>query len=373
MRSIGIGIIGWGFMGRTHTHALRSIAMMYPGIDFSIRLVGVCSGHLENAEKAKEDLGFAFAADDYRELLKRDDIDVVSICTPNDMHEQMALDAIAAGKHVYIDKPLSVTYESAKRIADAAEKVGVCAQLVMNNRFFPSTIRAHQLIDEGRIGEITSFTGRYYHSGSVEAGKPAGWKQLMQGGVLLDLGSHILDLLTWYLGMPESVFSASRVLYPERPLRTGGTSRALAEDHIAILMKTASGVIGTVDVGKIQTGINDEMSFEIYGTKGAMKWSLTEPNWLDFFDNTIPEAPYGGMRGFKRIECVARYDKPAGTFLPPKNTIGWDRGHIHCYYSFLDCVAHGKKPQPNLRDGAALQYLMEKIKASSASGNWETL
>ena len=122
MRTIGIGIIGWGFMGKTHTHAIRSIPLFYPGIDFQPKLVGVCSRTVKKAEEAKALFGFEFATGDYRELLADDRIDVVSICTPNGQHEQMAVDALKAGKHVYIDKPLAMDGASARRILEAAKK-----------------------------------------------------------------------------------------------------------------------------------------------------------------------------------------------------------------------------------------------------------
>ena len=196
MKIIGVGVIGWGFMGKTHTQALRNIALFYPGIDFQIKLRCICSRRLEKAEEAARLAGFESYTDDYRELLARKDIDVVSICTPNDQHEAMAIAAIQAGKHVYIDKPLAVTSQSAGRIAAAAATANVFTQMVFNNRFTPAVLRAKQLVDEGRIGEVLTFSARYLHSGSIDPNRPIGWKQQMQGGVLLDLGSHALDLLT---------------------------------------------------------------------------------------------------------------------------------------------------------------------------------
>ena len=194
MKIIGVGVIGWGFMGKTHTQALRNIALFYPGIDFQIKLRCVCSRRLEKAQEAAQLAGFESYTDDYRELLARKDIDVVSICTPNDQHEAMAIAAIQAGKHVYIDKPLAVTSESAGRIAAAAAAANVFTQMVFNNRFTPAVLRAKQLVDEGRIGEVLTFNARYLHSGSIDPNRPIGWKQQMQGGLLLDLGCHALDL-----------------------------------------------------------------------------------------------------------------------------------------------------------------------------------
>ena len=370
VKSIGIAVIGWGFMGRTHTHALRAIPLMYPGIDFKPVLKCVCSRREEPARKAMEDLGFESYTTDWKTLLTRDDIDAVSICTPNSLHEEMAIAFLKAGKHVYIDKPLSVTYESAKRIAKAAEESGSLTQMVMNNRFLPATMRAKQLADEGALGEIIGFRGYYLHSGSVDENKPIGWKQQMEGGVILDLASHALDLVTDIVGFPKEVLCAANTLYASRPTKAGGIETALSEDHAILTLRLPNGAIGSVEASKIATGTNDEMGYEIYGKKGALRFDLMEPGWLWFFDNTVPEAPLGGKRGFTRIEAMARYPAPAGTFLPPKNAIGWDRGHIHCYYSFLDCVAHGKKPSPSIQDGARLQGVLSAAAESARTGLW---
>ena len=371
MKTIGIGIIGWGFMGRTHTHALRALPLFYPNAGFRAELKCVCSRRLEMARQAAEELGFESFTDDYRELLAREDIDVVSICTPNNLHEEMAIAALQAGKHVYIDKPLAVTPESAARIAAAAKAApGSLTRMVFNNRYFPATMRAKELVEAGCIGELLSFHARYLHSGSIDPNKPIGWKQQLQGGVLLDLGSHALDLVTWLCGYPEEVFCATRTLYDERPTKDGGREKALSEDHVVATLRMPGGALGLLEASKIATGANDELTLELRGTKGALRWNGMNASFVEFFDNTVPETPLGGTRGFTQIESVARYPAPGGTFLPPKNAIGWDRGHIHCYYTFLDCVARGVRPENGIEEGAKLQALMGAMQASAESGEW---
>jgi len=371
MKTIGIGVIGWGFMGRTHTLAIRSLPLFYPDAGFQARLVGVCSRTVSKAERARDELGFEYAAGDYRALLDDPNIDVVSICTPNDEHERMAIDALKAGKSIYIDKPLTVDYPSALRILEAAKAAPGKAQLALNNRFFTATLRAKQLAEEGRLGEILSFTCRYLHSGSIDPDKPMGWKQGRGGGVLLDLGSHALDLVTWLIGQqPAEVLCAMNTLYPERPTREGGVCRDIAEDHALMMLRLKSGALGTVEASKITAGTTDVMFLEITGTKGAIRWNLENPGWLEFYDNTQPEVPLGGLRGYTRIECVGRYPAPGGAFLPSKNAVGWERGHMHCYFSFLDCVARGLTPSPSLEEGARLQKLMDRMAESAEKRGW---
>ena len=371
MRTIGVGIIGWGFMGKTHTQALRSLPLFYPGAGFGVALRCVCAGHLENARAAARAAGFERFTDDYRELLAMEDIDVVSVCTPNDLHEEMVIAALTAGKHVYIDKPLAVTAESARRIAEAAAKAPGFTRMVFNNRYMPATLRAKQLVEEGRIGRVLTFSARYLHSGSIDPNKAVGWKQGPGGGVLLDMGSHALDLLTWLVGWPERVMCKSFTLYPERPAPGGGRTTALTEDHAQMLLQLEGGAVGSAEASKIATGSNDELLLEIRGDKGALMWNAMDANYLDFYDNTLPEAPYGGMRGFTRIESVGRYPAPGGKFLPPKSSVGWERGHLHCYYTFLDAVARNERPTENTAaDGARLQQLMEDCRKSDEMGMW---
>ncbi|MBQ3575437.1 MAG: Gfo/Idh/MocA family oxidoreductase [Clostridia bacterium] len=370
MKTINIGVIGWGFMGKTHTQALRSIPLFYPDCGFEINLKCICTRRIEKAQEAMRAAGFERCCTDYRELLAMDDIDVVSICTPNDRHEEMAIAAAQAGKHIYLDKPIAVTGESATRIAEACEKAGVFTRSVFHNRYYPATLRAKQLIDEGRIGRIMHFEARYLHSGSIDPNKPIGWKQQMQGGVLLDMGSHVLDLMTWLIGYPKKVFCRTRTLYPERPTRDGGIEKNLSDDHVMMLLELPCGAIGNIEASKIATGSNDDLIFEIRGDKGALRWNLMDPNYLDFYDATTPDKPIGGLRGFTRIETAARYPAPGGAFLPPKNTLGWDRGHMHCYFTFLDDIARGRRSENTVSDGAKLQRLMDKMFESDKAGCW---
>ena len=371
MKTIGIGIIGWGFMGKTHTLALRSIPLFYPDAGFAPKLVGVCSRTVAKAEKAASELGFEYATGDYRRLLEDKSIDVVSVSTPNDQHERMVIDALQAGKNVYVDKPLTTDGASAARILAAAQGAKGLAQLALHNRFFTATMRARELVSEGALGEILTFTCRYLHSGSIDPDRAMGWKMGKGGGVILDLGSHALDLVTWIMGLwPEEVMCATHTLYPRRPTADGGVCDEISEDHALMTLRLPNGALGTVEASKITAGTADEMFLEITGTKGALRWNLADPGWLEFYDNTRPEVPLGGLRGYTRIECLGRYPAPGGQFLPSKNAVGWERAHQHCYYSFLKCVAEGTKPSPDLGEGARLQRLMDAAFQSDKTKAW---
>jgi predicted dehydrogenase len=373
MMEIGIGMIGFGMMGRTHTFAYRNLPLFYQNLPFHVRLAGICSGHLDHSLQACQDFGYGFAAADYRELLARKDVDVVDICTPNGCHAEMILAAIQAGKHIYCEKPLTANAAESEKVAAALAGYVKTHQIVFHLRFYPATLRARQIIEEGRLGRIICFRASFLHSGAVDPGKPAGWRQDMElggGGVLLDLGSHVLDMMYWLVGRYQKIIARTKVLYSHRPDISGCIREIKAEDHVLMLAEMQNGSQGTLEATKIATGSNDEFRFEIHGDKGALRFNQMDPNWLEFYDGSKPGQPMGGDRGFTRIECVNRYGAPARDFPSDKTSIGWLNAHEHCLFSFLDCVCAGRPASPSLIDGAYIQHIMAKAYESDRLGQW---
>jgi predicted dehydrogenase len=367
MKELGIGIIGFGFMGKTHTYGYKTIPLYYSNLPFKIRLVGVCNRTLAKAQDAKETLGFEFATDNPDDIFNCPDIDIIDVCTPNIYHKEAVIKAIKAGKHVYCDKPLAANLEETNEITELMKSSQVITQMALQNRFFPATLHAKELIEQNKIGKVTSFRAFYLHAGSVDPNKPIGWKQDKKfgGGVLVDLGSHIIDLMYCLLGEYSSLYAQSDILYKQRPDKSGSMVDIEAEDIIHLIVKMKSGASGTIEASKIATGTNDELRFEIHGGKGALRFNLMEPNFLEYYDNTLPDADFGGEKGYKKIECVQRYPKPGGDFPGPKFTVGWIRAHVHSLYSFLCCVNEGRQAEPSFQDGAYVQYVMEKAYESA--------
>lgn len=376
MKTIHVGLIGYGTMGKAHSYAYRNLSLYYDNLPFRVKLVGVCSGHLANAERARDDLGYEYATDDYMKIIEDPTIEVVNICTPNSRHFEMIMAALAAGKHIYCDKPMVMNDQEAATVAAAvrtAAASGLVHQVALNNRFLPATLRARQLIDEGRIGRILSFRAAYLHAGSVDPAKPIGWKldqAVGGGGVLFDLGSHVLDLMYFLMGEYKQIFARNTIAYAKRPNSNGEMVAILAEDTSLMLADMKNGATGVIEATKVATGTNDELRFEIHGDRGALRFNLMDPNWLEFYDNTLPEEALGGERGYKKIECVQRYEKPGGGFPAPKSSIGWIRSHVHCLYRFLDCVSSGQPASPSLLDGAYIQHVMSCAYESAATGRW---
>lgn len=373
MKEINVGIVGFGFMGKAHTYGYKTIPLYYSNLPFKIRLVGICDAMPGVAEQAKEQLGFEFATTNPDDIFNNPEINCVDICTPNIYHKEGILNALKAGKNVYCDKPLSASYEESQEILEVLKGSSSITQVALQYRCFPGTMRAKELIDEGKLGKIMSFRVAYLHSGSVDPKKPIGWKQdkkMGGGGVLFDLGSHILDVTRYLLGDYDSIFTTTDVIYPERPDKNGNMVKIEADDVAFMTVKMKEGCYGTLEASKIATGANDEVRIEIHGEKGSIQYNSMNPNFLHFYDNTVPEEPLGGMKGYTAIECVHRFAKPGGGFPGPKFPIGFLRGHVHSLYNYVSAVAEGRQASPSFEDGAYIQYVMEKAYESAEKKAW---
>ena len=373
-QTLGVGIIGFGFMGKVHAYDYRSLPIYYEPVPVRTKLVGVAVATPARAQLAVEEAGFEFSTTDWRELVARDDIHIIDICSPNSLHTDQLLAAIAAGKHIYCDKPLVVGAEAMERVEAALRSYGGVGQMALQYRFYPATLRAKRLMEEGFVGKVVSFRGAYLHSGSLDPMKPMGWKQLKSeaGGVLHDMAPHIVDMMDYLVGPLASVYTQTHILYPKRPNARGEMVPVEAEDLMVMLAKLPNGTIGVIETSKITAGAEDELRFEIHGDKGALRFNSMDPNYLDAYDLRDAETPLGGQRGWRRIACIQRYEKPAG-FPGPKFSIGWIRAHLHSLYTFLDAIATGKPSHPSLLDGLNLQYLLAATEKSARTQTWQSL
>ena len=369
MKTYRVGLVGCGFIGKVHAYGHNNIPLFYDQADFRSRITTVCTTSAATGEKAMRQTGAERAVTDYREITENPDIDIVDICTPNSRHLEALLSAIRNNKHIYCDKPLVATADEARQVAEALKGYTAIGQMTLQNRFFPATLRAKQLIEEGAIGDILEFEGQYLHSGSADPKAPLKWK--LEAGTIADLGSHILDLMTWLIGDFASLLATTHIAYADRPSVEDPAKRVpvTAEDNMFVLAKLANGACGTVRASKIATGIEDGFGFVIHGSKGALRWDPMNLDQLFFYDATAPGSPIGGRKGWTAIDCGQRYDKPAG-FPTPKAPIGWLRGHMHCLYTFLKSVYDGRQYGPGLDRGVQIQLLMDKVYKSAKTNQW---
>jgi len=376
-RTLRVGIVGHGFMGKVHGHAYRSLGFYYAPPPAKVILAGVATQTEPSWRRAVDEVGFEFGTTDFHELCARDDIDIIDCCAPNYAHKEVLLAALRNGKHVYMDKPLCLDLAEAREMAAAAAAHPKCiTQMTFNYRFVPAMLRAKELVEAGALGQVFSARVCYLHAGYVNPDRPITWRLEVaksgKGGALFDLGSHVIDLTRHLLGEFAEVNHLAETFIKERPLKDDPSKRAPVEvDDISVLsFRLKNGAIGTLESSRLATGVQDEIRVEAHGSKGAIRFNLMQPNYLEFYDSSLPEGVYGGDRGYKAIECVARYPKPAS--LPgPKNTIGWERFHAHCIYNFVKHVVEGSPAKPDIMDGAKTQAVMEAALESQRSGAWQ--
>lgn len=369
MPNIKIGLIGYGGIGRVHAAAYRAIPFHYGLPADSIQIAAVATTREATSRAAADEVGCDHHSADYRDLLARADIDAIDICAPNNSHHEIALAAAAAGKHIYCEKPLAMNESEASEMAEAVRTAGVKAQLTFNFRFFPALARARQLMTKGFCGRVFSFHGRYHRSSYISADKAMSWRlqrEVTGGGALFDLGSHILDLLYYLLGDFAAVNATLDTLIKQRPIRPGTSETAPVEvDDIALLQaRLVDGALGTVEISRMGTGATNDVVLEIFGDKGAIRFDLAEPAWLQVYDAREGDS----VRGFRKVEAVGRYagQRAPDWSMPP----GFMRTHAECQYQFIRAIWDDTKPEPSFADGLHIQRIMAAAESSSARGGW---
>ncbi len=373
MKPITVGLIGYGSIGRVHALGYRAIPFHYGLAANSVQIGGVATSRPESAAQAAQEIGCDYWTADYRELLARPEIQAVDVNVPNHLHEEIVLAAAAAGKHIYCEKPLAVSVAQGKRMVQAAAAAGVITQMTFNFRFFPALERARQLIGEGFLGRLYSFRGRYYRSSYIDPTKPLSWKlrsETSGAGALYDLGAHIIDMLYSLLGDFGEVKATLETVIRERPAAAGAAKLEPVDvDDIALLhLRLRDGTLGVIEASRLGTGYTNELSFEIFGEKGSIRFNAADAGFLEVYDVRSPDTPIGGRRGMVRVETGNRYPgakMPDWTMAP-----GFLRSHSECQANFLRAVAEGKPARPSLADGLHVQAVLEAALRASRQERW---
>lgn len=374
MKKYNVGIIGFGFIGKVHAHGYVNLPMYYSPVPLQARITHICTSRKETAERGKDMVGAQAAVTDFREITENPDIDIVHICTPNHLHKEALLSAMKHNKHIYCDKPLVTNMDEAEEIRAALKDYKGSAQMTLQNRFFPATMRAKQLIEENFVGDVLQFRACYLHAGSANPNAPLKWKLSAEhgGGVIADLGSHVFDLVHYLVGDFASLMASIHIAYPERPSVKDPSVQVKvdAEDCVMVLARMKSGALGTIEATKLATGVEDEVRFEIHGANGALRFNGMDTHHLEAYNATLPDKPTGGMRGWTKIDTGQRYPAPASGFPGPKFNIGWMRGHMACLANFLQSVATGSPGNPGLDQGIYIQHLIECTRRSAKENRW---
>lgn len=368
-KELGIGIIGTGFMGKAHAFAYRAALAAFPEIPVP-RLEMIADVEPGLAARAAHQYGFARSSGNWRELVNDPKVDVVSVTTPNTLHKEMALAALAAGKHVHCEKPLSPTLADSLEMVEAAEKAGAVTQVGFNYIKNPLLKLARDMVAAGELGEITGFRGIHAEDYMHDPESPYSWRIDPVGGpgVIADLGSHIIGMARFLLGPIAEVSADVRTVVKSRPVARGARERkdVLVDDVARILVGFGRGCGGTIEANWIATGRKMQLSFELTGEKGSLVFTQERLNELLFYRA-------GGdarTNGYTRIEAGPQH-APYGQFcVAGGHQLGFNDLKTIEMGEFLAAIGEGRKAGPDFREAYEIQKVVEAAIASSKARGW---
>ncbi|MCY3879227.1 MAG: Gfo/Idh/MocA family oxidoreductase [Rhodobacteraceae bacterium] len=365
-QKIRVGLIGSGFMGMTHAFGYVTAARVFD-LPVEIQLECVADATPELARAAAERFGFHRAVENWRDIVEDSAIDLLDITAPNRFHKEMALAGIAAGKHVYCEKPLATNSRDAEEMADAAEAAGVVTQVGFNYLANPMLKLALSMISDGLLGEIRRFRGIHAEDYMVNADAPWSWRLESEGGgAFADLGSHVLATAEFLLGPVDRLFGSLTNSVSHRNGPDGMPIPIEVDDGGHALLRFAGGATGIAEANWIATGQKMQHDFEIYGSRGALTFSQERLNELRFYDAAEP----GRTRGFRTILAAPGHE-PYGNFcVAPGHQLGFNDLKAIEIAEFIKAIA-GRQPAPfSFRKGAGIQSLVDLVRKSSDSMSW---
>ncbi|GGP00351.1 Gfo/Idh/MocA family oxidoreductase [Nonomuraea glycinis] len=372
-RTVGVGMIGYAFMGRVHSQAWRSVAAFF---DVPvIPRMRVISGRSREATKAAaEQMGWEEAVTDWREVIGRPDVDIVDICTPGDTHAEIAIAALRAGKHVICEKPLANTVAEAEAMVQAAASATGRSMVAFNYRRVPAVALARDLVAQGRLGEIRHVRAQYLQDWIVDPEFPLVWrlqKDKAGSGALGDIGAHIIDAAEFISGqLITGVSALTETFIKERPLSEGSSGLAAAggsgrgtvtvDDAALFTARLSGGAVGSFEATRFATGRKNAMRIELNGSLGSLAFDFESMNELWFSE---------GGKGFERI-LVTEPDHPyVGAWWPPGHGLGYEHTFTHEIRDFLEAIGQGTDPTPSFADGLRVQRVLAAVEQSAADGS----
>jgi predicted dehydrogenase len=374
---VGVGMVGYSFMGRAHSLAWNTVGRVFD-LPLRPRLAAICGRDKAATEAAAGRLGWAAAETDWRALIARDDVQLVDIAAPGDLHAPIAIAALAAGKHVLCEKPLANTLAEAEAMQAAADDAyprGARAMVGFNYRRVPALALARRLVEQGRIGRLRHFRAVYLQDWLADPAAPMTWRMRAEragSGALGDLGAHIVDLARYLAGDEVTgVCALSETFVRERPLADGpGAGTVTVDDAVVFTGRLASGALASFEVTRYATGRKNALRVELNGSAGSLAFDLERLNELEFFD--AGDDSTGS--GFRRILVTEGSHPYLSAWWPPGHTLGWEHTFTHQVRDLLTAIADGAQPLPSFGDGLAVQRVLDAVARSAASGNsWESV
>lgn len=368
MRKLNIALIGYGFMGRAHSNAWRQVGSFFD-VPYEPVMKVICGRNESELIKAANNFGWQEHSTSWEEVVGREDIDVVDICTPGNLHLPIALAAAASKKIVFCEKPLANTLAEAKQMLEAVGANGCVHMLCHNYRRVPAVTLARELISAGRIGKIYHYRGTYLQDWLVDPDFPRVWrleKAKAGSGALGDLLSHSIDLARYLVGEITEVSGLLKTFITERPLPDSPTMAPVEVDDAALsLVKFGNGAVGTIEATRFAAGRKNYNRFEINGSRGTIVFNLERMNELELYTDEGLES------GFRTIQVTGKGYPYMEGWWPRGHIIGYEHTFTHTVLDLLKAVAEGQMPTPNFEDGVRNQLVLDAVERSAASGCWE--
>lgn len=358
---LGVAVLGTAFMGRAHSSAWRNVGAIFPETP-AIAMRVLCGSDPERTSAAARTLGWQEAATDWRAVIERDDVQIVDICTPGHLHAEMADAALAAGKHVLVEKPLTTTLADAERMVAAAEGAAGVAMLGFNYRRVPALALARQLVRDGRIGEVRTVRAAYLQDWLVDPAAPMTWRlraETAGSGALGDLGSHVIDQILAITGQrPTGVRGTLRTFQHERQ-GPEGSERVSVDDAAWAQLDLDRGALASLEVSRVATGCKNALTIEVRGTDGAISFDLERLNEL-----VVAE----GRDAWPARVLVTEPTHPyLDAWWPPGHVLGWDSTFTMQAADLLLSIAGSRPPEASFADGLAVQRVIDAVERSDAA------
>ena len=369
---IGVGMLGYDFMGKAHTNAFKKIPyMMYPPPAVP-RLVAICGRTEEAVAEAARRYGYEGYYTDWRKMLENDAVQLFDDGAPNNVHAEPSIMAAEAGKHVLCEKPLARSAEEAKKMLEAVQKAGVKHMTAFNYRFVPAVRQIRELIDSGKLGQIYHFRAVYLQEWIMpHYNEKRIWrlnKEVAGSGALGDLGAHIIDLAHYLVGGIKSVSAFTKTFIDERPLPDGsGTGKVDVDDAFVAAIEFENGAIGTLESTRFAGGRKNYNCFEINAEKGSIRFNLERMNELEVF--WVDEQPKE-TRGFHDVLITEGHHPWWDYWWPQGHIIGWEHTFVHEITHLLDCIVNDKEVGPHgatFEDGYRAAVICDALLESAAS------
>jgi len=374
MKKLRIGLIGYGFMGRAHSNAYRKVGNFF-AVEHECVLQAVCARDAAKAQAFAARWGYRSVETDWRKLIARDDIDVVDICVPNNLHAEISIAAAKAGKMILCEKPLAMNGSEGKKMVAAVEKAKVPNMVWYNYRRIPAVTLAKQLIDEGRLGKIFHYRAKFLQDWTISADLPQGGTGLWRldvkaagSGVTGDLLAHCIDTALWLNGGIETVNAMTETFIKQRKhTLTGKVEKVGIDDACAFLARFNNGALATFESTRYARGHKALYTFEINGEHASIFWDLHDLHRLQYFDHRDE----GLVRGWRSIH-VSDGDQPyMKHWWVPGLQIGYEHSFIHQVADFLKGIETGKPAGPTFRDALETQLVCDAVLASAKTDAWQ--